>query len=65
MVRACVRYRDHVVRLAYGRQRRVTTGPSAHAGVWTARVDHVPVLARARLLCVRHTDVQELWREWA
>ena len=65
MVRARVRRRDHVVRLALGRQRRDATGPASCARVWPAHSYHVPAIPRARLLCVRHTDVQELWREWA
>ena len=65
VVRARVRRRDHVVRLALGRQRRDATGPAARTGVWSAHRNHVPAIARAHLLCVRHTDVQELWREWA
>jgi hypothetical protein len=64
VVRACIRRRDHVVRLAFGRQRRVATGLAAYTGVWSAHRDHVPVIARAHLLCPCHTDVQELWREW-
>ena len=65
LVRACVRRCDNVVRLAHGRQRRLAPTPAACGGVWSARRDHLPAVARSRLLCACHTDFQELWRERA